>query len=495
MLAGLGLAFYGLGANSLWLDEAKSWDYSRVWERFVDVVTRKEINMALYYGALHFWMRCFGESEYAIRSLSALTGVFTIFAMFLVGRRLFGIRAGLAASLLLATNPFFLAAVQEARGYALAVFLGVLSTWLLLRAIDSRKLSAWLWYTMTASLSVYAHYYAILAVLAHGLYLLSVRKEKRPVPALAISGALGLVLLAPIPWLQMRMNMQQADRFEKPHILDLLYLLETFAGGAIGATIIVAIALIGTALALKAQRGQRVIGHGPEAWRLAALWMLVPILAAFLFSFFVKPVFSPRYLIVALPGFILLLGGMVGLFKQRTMLPVLIIGALTAAQSAGIPAAYREREDWKGIVGMISDESLPGDGVCFAPGWIWEPYAYTAGRHFPAAPSIVMIKTGAKSIFLPVNWADAKEANFLGRVGSRYDRIWVVTRIEYRGQEKLKRAIQILKPVFPFVKKYKTVNGFRVAVLSKHAQRQDDVPVHSAGDADTAHGLPSSAIR
>jgi mannosyltransferase len=70
------------------------------------VLTRYDPNMGLYYLLLNFWERIFGESEFAVRSLSALFGALSVSALYLLGARLYGPTVGLVAGLLLALDAF-----------------------------------------------------------------------------------------------------------------------------------------------------------------------------------------------------------------------------------------------------------------------------------------------------------------------------------------------------------------------------------------------------
>ena len=84
-----------------------------------------ELNMVLYYTLLREWMH-FGQTEFVIRSLSALFGIAAIPAVYRLGRRLFDVPTGLIAAALLATHSFHIRYSQEARAYSLQVFLLIL---------------------------------------------------------------------------------------------------------------------------------------------------------------------------------------------------------------------------------------------------------------------------------------------------------------------------------------------------------------------------------
>ncbi|MDP7340117.1 MAG: glycosyltransferase family 39 protein, partial [Vicinamibacterales bacterium] len=72
------------------------------------------------------------------RFFSALIGVATVFVVYLLGRRLFGVRAGLMAAAFLALSQGVVGSNHLARSEPLVGFLGALVLYLLVRALDSR---------------------------------------------------------------------------------------------------------------------------------------------------------------------------------------------------------------------------------------------------------------------------------------------------------------------------------------------------------------------
>ncbi len=120
ILAGAWLRIHGIGADPLWVDEASSVAFARqplpeLW----GAAARLETNPPLYYSFLHAWIRLFGDSEAAVRSLSAVCSILMIPAIYWLGRTLGGVAVGLVAAWILATAPIQVEYAQEARGYAL----------------------------------------------------------------------------------------------------------------------------------------------------------------------------------------------------------------------------------------------------------------------------------------------------------------------------------------------------------------------------------------
>lgn len=90
----------------------------------------------LFYLSQHGWMRIFGASIAAQRSLVVFTSIGTIGCGYGLGRVVLGHRGGLILAALLATNPFFMAHSLNLRMYALMTFWAVLSQLLLLLLLE-----------------------------------------------------------------------------------------------------------------------------------------------------------------------------------------------------------------------------------------------------------------------------------------------------------------------------------------------------------------------
>jgi 4-amino-4-deoxy-L-arabinose transferase-like glycosyltransferase len=114
-----GLRFYRIGEQSLWADEGNSVAMALRGLGQIAQHAAADIHPPLYYWLLHIWVRVFGTSEAALRSLSAVFGVVLVYVIYLIGRRLRGEQVGVTAALIAAINPFLIYYAQEARMYAL----------------------------------------------------------------------------------------------------------------------------------------------------------------------------------------------------------------------------------------------------------------------------------------------------------------------------------------------------------------------------------------
>jgi mannosyltransferase len=211
------LRFATLGAQSIWFDEAATWDVVRgSFGAMLDRLPAGESNPPLFYVLEWGWIRVFGEGEVGLRSLSALAGVLTVPVAYAIGRRVGGgapagggrddatsrvraERVGLATAALVAVNPLLVWFSQEARSYALAVLLSALALLLLLRALEDprgRLLAGW---ALAAALALATHYFTAFVLLAQALWLLW--RHPRRGSATAAVGAVALAGLALLPLL------------------------------------------------------------------------------------------------------------------------------------------------------------------------------------------------------------------------------------------------------------------------------------------------------
>ena len=105
--------------TSLWGDEAFSAVLSKAsLLRIIDVSAR-DTYPPLYNIMEHLWFNLFGSSEIAIRFLSFLFFLLTIFFVYKIGALLWNKKIGLVAAALSFLNPFFFIYAFEGRMYSI----------------------------------------------------------------------------------------------------------------------------------------------------------------------------------------------------------------------------------------------------------------------------------------------------------------------------------------------------------------------------------------
>jgi mannosyltransferase len=285
-----------------------------------------------------------------------------------------GNNTGLAAAFLLCLNVAHIAYAQEARFYSLVVFLCSLSLLLFLR-IPHNGARNFVAYAVVSALACYSHFFAVFFLFAQWIALLAFSWRK-----MLVAISLTLLLIAPALYYMAFRNKGQLAFVPRPHlhdIINLAYFL-TADGGKFRKPL-AAVYALGCAIAvggllLRWRRQKQA--DWPLTVGLACL--LLPIAITFVISFWV-PIFYPRYLLIGLPGLVLLAArGLVEITPSwiRAGVAVLIV-----ALSAGCLHWYysHPKDDWRSLTAYLLKHSKPGDAIVGCPpGAEWPVQYYAA---------------------------------------------------------------------------------------------------------------------
>jgi 4-amino-4-deoxy-L-arabinose transferase-like glycosyltransferase len=431
----LALRLYRLGALSLWSDEGISAAFVKLdWYNLGRILWRREANMALYYLLLRAWMQG-GQSEAWMRLLSALASAATVPVLYLLGRRLFGVAVGLAGGLLLALHAYHIQFAQEARSYSLVTFLVAVSMYFFVRGVEDCRNRDWNWYIAASALAIYAHFFAVLVVIAQwvSLYCLEPSSVSRlnaaqqtPSPR-GFLRAVKLIALWTLPiWLFIATTGAGPVAWvPRTSMADLCTFGELFSGE--GARVL--LGLYGVCSAATLIAAVRLVAHRSSAgWRyaLVSAWFVVPVVVSLVFSL-ARPVFYPRFLLVALPGLVLMVAQ--GLFSIRPRwLAVAALAFVGWSACGGVQHYFRTfaKEDWRSATEYILSQADPGDAIVFYKPQSRFAYSYYAERlgQFKTHPVIVFPGHGDRPAwrdfmpkFEPRRFVDAAQD---------YRRVWLV---------------------------------------------------------------------
>lgn len=381
------LSFLHIGGDSLWFDEANSIHFAKLpWSEFLRVVTTYEANQGVYYFLLRFWLHL-GDSEPVVRALSALFAVGSVPILYLASERLFGARNGLVAALLLSLNAFFVQFAQEARGYSLLLFCSVLATYLFVRLAenpsDNRVRCA---YVLVGALSVYVHFFAALVLLAHFCTLPFLPADGgRLKKILAAYFAVGLLVL-PIVHFILTKDLGQIDWIGKPTLEAWKELFRRLSGNAAHKGYNKELYLAaGCVAAFRAAATFFRAGRSVDAWRYALMFSVaaVPPLVTFAVSFH-KPVLQDKYLIVMLPGLVMIAATGVSSARNRLLFTAAVCLFVASSAFAVFKGHYpRSKENHRDAVSHIVSASRPGDGIIIHDQFTILPVGYYLERLSP----------------------------------------------------------------------------------------------------------------
>jgi hypothetical protein len=194
-----GLRFSTLGARSFWADEGRTvlLVHRDLGSMLSNLPGGSELNPA-YYVLAWLWSQVFGTGEAGLRSLSALIGTATVPVVHAIALRLATRRVAVIAGLLAAVSPMLVWQAQDARPYALLVFLTAVSFLCFISALrrpTRRALVGWVAFSL---LAIATHYFAIFVVAVEAGWLLwqmrSARVAVFAAAGVAVAGAALIVL-------------------------------------------------------------------------------------------------------------------------------------------------------------------------------------------------------------------------------------------------------------------------------------------------------------
>jgi uncharacterized membrane protein YbaN (DUF454 family) len=168
---------YGID-RSLWLDEANSVHIaSGPPGRIIDALSR-DVSPPLYYFLLSGWMRSFGDSEIALRLLSALFYLAGICLMWHLGRMLLGTEGAASTSFLFAVNPIMGRHVQNVRMYTMVAMMVALSMIVFVILTRDRERRTFGWFALfglTALVGLNTHYWFAFVLVGYGCWVIFTR--------------------------------------------------------------------------------------------------------------------------------------------------------------------------------------------------------------------------------------------------------------------------------------------------------------------------------
>lgn len=371
------IRLYNPTFRSLWGDEAHS-----IFKAFeflgnpVDTISDliKDSHMPAYFAFLSVWMRIFGMNELALRLLSALIGIAAVAALFFFARRLLDEKTALISTFLLAFSPLAVMQSQELRVYGLLLLLSILSTHYFWRLLSGKQtLTTAIGYVLFTILLGLTHLYAALIIAAQFVWLIYMyykEKEHAKFVNILLLQMLSVLLISPFYIKMILMNFSGAmdpnadmafavfPSYVKPFLFFfVLSLGETLAPW--NYMLVIPAGLIFSFLFIRAFKwisDKRVV--------FLMIMLLLPVLLS---AFLLKPT-MPKYLILTLPFYLMLLGYSLSKLKSK-MIFWTLIAAITCFQMISVINYFNltdyhnshQIEPWKKVSSMIARGYQNGD--------------------------------------------------------------------------------------------------------------------------------------
>ena len=503
ILAAFGRLVWQLDLKTLWWDESLSLQRAESsWADLllgrlpitdgVDQVATRDQHPFTFFLLLGLLVRLAGISEFVLRFPSVLAATLLVPTVWVFARRLARhdiapASAPVWAALLTAVSPFFLWYGQEARPYVLWAWLGLLTTYLLMRwaglgqennsqngprrmriwrinADQSEKnpresaksassvayssQARWGWaYGALLPVFLFTHYFGVLLLPIHGLLIFGHWVGRRPWLAWTALGGI-LILAGGLGaaggwWLLGQPGAGSNLRTVSLGIMVRDMLNAYSLGLSVDITQVWWLDLIYAGLAgLGLLWGARRVGTLLRGGWLLPVYVLIPVLALYAVSL-VQPVYmNARHLSLIAPAFLLLVGSGLGaiwggtsaLFSLGTVrkAAALAVVAIMLAGVAGSTVSYFTDPAYsKGgrldLMGAdLRRQIQPGDVILVDPPFGWRMFAY----YLPldsAAAHIQDANTGWRAVPLVGGESWPRTFAFLDGMIQTHRRIWLVT--------------------------------------------------------------------
>jgi uncharacterized membrane protein len=388
---GVALRLWQPAVRSLWGDEADSlfriYSFSAHHFHYEPIGWLERLSLSLanplkghhlpaYYLLLSLWTGWFGVGEIALRSLSILLGILCIPMVYLLAREFYDERTARLCAFLAAVSSFAVLYSQEIRPYALMMLASTASAYFFWRLLTrEQRLGACLGYCGASLVLVFSHLFGILALSAQSLYLviawLKERDNKRVIP-LALEQATVYLLAAPVllPIVASGAKVMAGigEDFPFTKIPALLKVCLNFFAMGFGET-------------LAPWHWLAVVPAGLVYLALFVLvlkkWQDKPSLCLLTLLFWptiVGPLLVkltlPKYLIVAFPFFLLLVGR--GLSEIRSVpVRLALLTVIVLAQLVSLGNYFRveeyhnanQMEPWRQVSGTLAARFRPNDVI------------------------------------------------------------------------------------------------------------------------------------
>lgn len=397
----LAVTLWGITGPSYTPDESATLSaVHRSFPELIYMIGKIDAVHGAYYVVMWVVVRVVGTSELATRLPSALAMAAAAAVTAAIGRRLVSRRAGLAAGLVFAVLPEVSFYAEDARPYALMTLFVTLSSYALVRVLQSppgRRRDWLVGYGLFLTLAGLAQVFALLLVLAHAVTVAVTCRPGRSEPGrwslaagwLAAAVAAGIVS-GPLVYLGYQQR-KSLDTIRGHRLLS--DVVQTLGSGP-ALAVLCAVLAAGIAVSMITDRS---LSRWPGALLTLVLpWALVPPLVLLVASHF-TPVYTVRYVLYCLPALALLAGAALDAMGWLgAAVGFLVIALLVLPDQLHIRGASGHGRNIRAADQIIAAHYRPGDAVLYdVPATQYQRFAYPYG--LAQLKDVQIAKTPARS--------------------------------------------------------------------------------------------------
>jgi len=379
--------------QSLWLDEAINVNNAQAldFKSLVLSYSLSDFHPPLYHVILKLWIMFFGTSEISIRTPSILFGLSTVYATYLIGKKLFEEKTALIGATLMATAPLAIYYSQEARMYSLAAAAAAFSVYFFISLFKKDTIFLWLGLIASTAIMLYTDYLPYLLIPAYLLYLFLNKKTIRKATFRTFIPAFIIIFILLIPWMllfpkQIQIGLSAAAASPawaqvvgSPEAKSVALTFVKFTIGRIShdnnflyvlifAPIAVFVASLFALALLRLSRLRSFLWY----------WLFTTVILGFAISFFV-PVFAYFRFLFVLPAFYLIAASGINTVNwpplTRTFLGLFLLVNLASSYIYFTNPQF-QRESWKDAAAYVVGSSTSQTIVLFESNYSIAPFEY-----------------------------------------------------------------------------------------------------------------------
>jgi mannosyltransferase len=436
------LAFGVFSRQSLRLDEAQSlWQTSHTPTKIINIIAQ-DVHVPLYHMILHFWQLFLGNTVTTGRALSLIFFLISIPAMYFFGKRAFSRRIAIFATILFAISPFMNWYGSEIRMYSLFTLLTILNQYFFIGIYKQKDSDSWIGYAITAFFGIFTHYFFFFVLLVEAIFFFLYRQlfPDRSLKRFIIIAV--LLLIAFSPWVYYVKVLgtvgYEAPILAPPTSVSVFNALSQFIFGFQNDhlnTILVSLWPLTVLLGLLALRENEKVS--PEAMYML-MSILIPIVAAFIVSVTVRPLFVSRYLILTIPSMYLFISWIFSTYPQplqKTLKAILMFAMLAALIVEIVSPATPIKENYREAAAYLAATSTPQDIIILSAPFTVYPmeYYYRGPTEIATLPIWNRLAAGSIPAF-----DAAKLPSEVDTLKSSHERAWVLLSYDQGYEEQIR---------------------------------------------------------
>ena len=369
--------------QSFWLDEAIQVLESTVPFGKVYLIPA-DFHPPLFHYLGWFWLKV-STVEWWARLLPVSLGLGCIYFLYRQAKEIASQKVALVAALFLASSGFHVYYSQEFRPYILSCFLATASFYLFFKLQKSSKLLN-ASFILVNALGFYSLYYFPLILVGQGIVMILLYRKR----LLKWLANIGISFIFFLPWLPMFIQQLSIGRgwaqsfsvwktsVSTPLLKALPLVFVKFWLGNISTNNSLLYFLAGLMLfILTILLGWRALTKKKKQAGTVLIFVLIPIMIAFLSSFFV-PTIAPKRLLLVLPQFYLFLAlGISSLPKkfQKLLIALILIINISSLSAYYLNPSF-QREQWRQAIGWVENKANTNSLALFEFSSPFGPWAY-----------------------------------------------------------------------------------------------------------------------